>query len=170
MSLFSFDHSGFNPFGNGLLQFPQGEPFGLLGLAGLPPADPRIKDLMQSLQAQQSALSQTERIKEEAFSDTKENNENMRQEEKFNVPFQLHEEAREKALAALLMRAREDCEKLENNEPKNAENTESTTEEDNNMETIEIPQLAINPVEVLPITSKPLELNIPTAANEISAQ
>ena len=133
-------------------------------------ADPRIKDLMQSLQAQQSALSQTERIKEEAFSDTKENNENMRQEEKFNVPFQLHEEAREKALAALLMRAREDCEKLENNEPKNAENTESTTEEDNNMETIEIPQLAIKPVEVLPITSKPLELNIPTAANEISAQ
>jgi len=170
MSLFSFDHSGFNPFGNGLLQFPQGEPFGLLGLAGLPPADPRIKDLMQSLQAQQSALSQTERIKEEAFSDTKENNENMRQEEKFNVPFQLHEEAREKALAALLMRAREDCEKLQNNEPKNAENTESNTEEDNNMETIEIPQLAIKPVEVLPITSKPLELNIPTAANEISAQ
>ena len=133
-------------------------------------ADPRIKDLMQSLQAQQSALSQTERIKEEAFSDTKENNENMRQDEKFNVPFQLHEEAREKALAALLMRAREDCEKPENNEPKNAENTESKVEEDNNMETIEIPQLAIKPVEVLPITSKPLELNIPTAANEISAQ
>ena len=39
MSLFSFDHSGFNPFGNGLLQFPQGEPFGLLGLAGLPPGN-----------------------------------------------------------------------------------------------------------------------------------
>ena len=36
-SLFNFDHSGFNPFGNGLPVFPQGEPFGLLGLAGLPP-------------------------------------------------------------------------------------------------------------------------------------
>jgi len=69
------------------------------------------------------------------------------------------------------MRAREDCDKgSENNEPKNAENTESNAEEDSNMDTIEIPQLAIKPVEVLPITSKPLELNIPTAANEISAQ
>jgi len=174
---FTFDQTAFNPFN---LQFPPpGEPFGLLGLAGLPPADPRIKDLMQSLQAQQSALSQTERIKDEAFSDTKENNENGRPEEhpRFPLPFQMEEAAREKALAALLMRAKEDCEKVEANEPKSTEKeAESKTgDEEEKMETqatIEIPQLAIKPVEVLPnpITSKPMELNMATAANEISAQ
>ena len=45
MPLFPFDQSPMNPFSNGLLQFPPGmaEPFGLLGLAGLPPGiQPRI--------------------------------------------------------------------------------------------------------------------------------
>lgn len=179
--LFSFDQGSLNPFSNGLLQFPPGigEPFGLLGLAGLPPADPRIKDLMQSLQSQQAALSQTDRIrevKEEAFNDnTKENNENNKQldiMEKINsIPMQLHEEAREKALAALLMRAtgrEEEHNQEHESEPKKAED-ESKDEEVENMETADIPQLAIKPVEVLPITSKPLELNIPSNA-EISAQ
>ena len=172
------DGHSFNPFSNGLLFPPPGEPFGLLGLAGLPPADPRIKDLMQTLQAQHSALSQTERIKEEAFSDTKENNENM---SRFQAPFHMQEEAREKALQALLRRAREDCEKSESSEPKNADDKDSTNESkdeedsstDRSMDTsIEIPQIAIKPVDVLPtpITSKSLELNIPSAASEISAQ
>ena len=176
--LFPFDQPSFNPFNNGLLFPPPGEPFGLLGLAGLPPADPRIKDLMQTLQAQHSALSQTERIKEEAFSDTKENNENM---SRFQAPFHMQEEAREKALQALLRRAREDCEKSDSSEPKNADDKDSTAESkdeedsstDRSMDTsIEIPQIAIKPVEVLPapITSKSLELNIPSAASEISAQ
>ena len=49
-------------------------------------------------------------IKEEAFNDnTKENNENNKQDfiiDTFpSIPMQHHEEAREKALAALLMRA-----------------------------------------------------------------
>jgi hypothetical protein len=73
-------------------------------------ADSRIKDLMQSLQSQQAALSQTERIKstvEEAFSESKENNENNKVQEPL-LPFQLGEEAREKALAALLLRARDE--------------------------------------------------------------
>lgn len=173
--LFPFDQPSFNPFNNGLLFPPPGEPFGLLGLAGLPPADPRIKDLMQTLQAQHSALSQTERIKEEAFSDTKENNENM--SSKFPAPLYMQDEAREKALAALLRRAREDCDKSEGSEPKNTDDKDSTNEskddEDTTMDSsMEIPQIAIKPVEVLPapITSKPLELNIPNAASEISAQ
>ena len=175
--LFPFDGPSFNPFNNGLLFPPPGEPFGLLGLAGLPPADPRIKDLMQTLQAQHSALSQTERIKEEAFSESKEkeNNENGA---RFPAPLYMQDEAREKALAALLRRAREDCEKEDRgSEPKNAEdkdsNNESKDEEEASMDTsMEIPQIAIKPVEVLPapITSKPLELNIPAAASEISAQ
>ena len=175
--LFPFDGPSFNPFNNGLLFPPPGEPFGLLGLAGLPPADPRIKDLMQTLQAQHSALSQTERIKEEAFSESKEkeNNENGA---RFPAPLYMQDEAREKALAALLRRAREDCEKEDRgSEPKNTEdkdsNNESTDEEEASMDTsMEIPQIAIKPVEVLPapITSKPLELNIPAAASEISAQ
>ena len=71
---FAEGHS-FNPFSNGLLFPPPGEP-SFPGLLGFPPSDPRIKELMQSLQAQHSARSQTERIKEESFSDTKENNEN----------------------------------------------------------------------------------------------
>lgn len=175
--LFPFDGPSFNPFNNGLLFPPPGEPFGLLGLAGLPPADPRIKDLMQTLQAQHSALSQTERIKEEAFSESKEkeNNENGA---RFPAPLYMQDEAREKALAALLRRAREDCEKEDRgSEPKNTEdkdsNNESKDEEEASMDTsMEIPQIAIKPVEVLPapITSKPLELNIPAAASEISAQ
>lgn len=40
MPLFPFDQLSGNPFSSGLLQFPPhslGEPFGLLGLAGLPP-------------------------------------------------------------------------------------------------------------------------------------
>ena len=39
MPIFPFDQLPMNPFSNGLLQFPPGagEPFGLLGLAGLPP-------------------------------------------------------------------------------------------------------------------------------------
>ena len=133
---------------------------------------------MQTLQAQHSALSQTERIKDEQFSDTKENNENM---SRFQAPFHMQEEAREKALQALLRRAREDCEKSDSSEPKNADDKDSTAESkdeedsstDRSMDTsIEIPQIAIKPVEVLPapITSKPLELNIPAAASEISAQ
>ena len=175
--LFPFDGPSFNPFNNGLLFPPPGEPFGLLGLAGLPPADPRIKDLMQTLQAQHSALSQTERIKEEAFSESKEkeNNENGA---RFPAPLYMQDEAREKALAALLRRARGDCEKEDRgSEPKNTEdkdsNNESKDEEEASMDTsMEIPQIAIKPVEVLPapITSKPLELNIPAAASEISAQ
>ena len=175
--LFPFDGPSFNPFNNGLLFPPPGEPFGLLGLAGLPPADPRIKDLMQTLQAQHSALSQTERIKEEAFSESKEkeNNENGA---RFPAPLYMQDEAREKALAALLRRAREDCEKEDRgSEPKNSEdkdsNNESKDEEEASMDTsMEIPQIAIKPVEVLPapIPSKPLELNIPAAASEISAQ
>ena len=178
-SLFPFDSpaASFNPFNNGLLfPPPGGEPFGLLGLAGLPPADPRIKDLMQTLQAQHSALSQTERIKEEAFSDTKENNENM-SSARFPASLYMQDEAREKALAALLKRAREDCKESEENEPKKDEDKDSINEskddEESSMDTsMEIPQIAIKPVEVLPapITSKPLELNIPSAASEISAQ
>ena len=175
--LFPFDQPSFNPFNNGLLFPPPGEPFGLLGLAGLPPADPRIKDLMQTLQAQQSALSQTERIKEESYSDTKENNENM-SSSRIHAPLFMQDEAREKAMLALLRRAREDCDKSESSEPKNADtdkesNNESKDDEDTSMDTsMEIPQIAIKPVEVLPnpITSKPLELNIPSAASEISAQ
>ena len=176
--LFPFDQPGFNPFSNGLLFPPPGEPFGLLGLTGLPPADPRIKELMQNIQAQHSALSQTDKIKEEAFSDTKENNENM---SRFQAPFHMQEAAREKALQELLRRAMD--EKSESSEPKNADDKDSTTESkddneedsstDRSMDTsIEIPQIAIKPVEVLPapITSKSLELNIPSAASEISAQ
>ena len=151
---------------------------------------------MQSLQSQQAALSQTERISqikstvEEAFSDSKENQrgEENRQSappasgDKPAVPFQMHEEAREKALAALLMRARDDREnKGEEFEPKNAEKEEGEEEEeeeedsakDDSMETSDIPQMTIKPVEVLPsppAVSKPMELNIPSAANEISAQ
>lgn len=154
---------------------------------------------MQSLQSQQAALSQTERISqikstvEEAFSDSKENQrvEENRQAgppasgEKPAVPFQMHEEAREKALAALLMRARDDREnKGEDFEPKNAAEKEEGEEEDeeeeddsakdDSMETSDIPQMTIKPVEVLPspppAVSKPMELNIPSAANEISAQ
>ena len=150
---------------------------------------------MQSLQSQQAALSQTERISqikstvEEAFSDSKENQrvEENRQEkagEKPAVPFQMHEEAREKALAALLMRARDDRENKGEDgfEPKNAEKDEVEEEEeeeeedsakDDSMETSDIPQMTIKPVEVLPsppAVSKPMELNIPSAANEISAQ
>ena len=153
---------------------------------------------MQSLQSQQAALSQTERISqikstvEEAFSDSKENQrvEENRQAappasgKKPAVPFQMHEEAREKALAALLMRARDDREnKGEDFEPKNTEKEEGEEEEeeeeedsakDDSMETVsDIPQMTIKPVEVLPsppAVSKPMELNIPSAANEISAQ
>ena len=151
---------------------------------------------MQSLQSQQAALSQTERISqikstvEEAFSDSKENQrgEENRQSappasgDKPAVPFQMHEEAREKALAALLMRARDDREnKGEEFEPKNAEKEEGEEEEeeeedsakDDSMENSDIPQMTIKPVEVLPsppAVSKPMELNIPSAANEISAQ
>ena len=178
-SLFpSFDgQPSFNPFNNGLLFPPPGEPFGLLGLAGLPPADPRIKDLMQTLQAQQSALSQTERIKEEAFSDSKENNENM---SKFPASLYMQDEAREKALAALLKRARDDCKESEDSEPKkddekdqlNESKDDGDDEDETSMDTsMDIPQIAIKPVDVLPApTSKPLELNIPSAASEISAQ
>jgi hypothetical protein len=150
---------------------------------------------MQSLQSQQAALSQTERISqikstvEEAFSESKENQrveENRPHPasgEKPVVPFQMHEEAREKALAALLMRARDDREnKGEDFEPKNAEKEEGEEEEDeeeedsakdDSMETSDIPQMTIKPVEVLPsppAVSKPMEMNIPSAANEISAQ
>jgi hypothetical protein len=185
MPIFPFDQSSLNPFSNGLLQFPPGigEPFGLLGLAGLPPADSRIKDLMQSLQSQQAALSQTERIKstvEEAFSETKENNENNKQNgpttERALIPFQLHEEAREKALAALLMRARDDIRenRSEEFEPKMEDEEEEEEEDskDDSIDTADIPQMAIKPVEMLPppAVSKPLELNIPSAASEISAQ
>lgn len=51
MPMFPFDPPSLvNPFSNGLLQSPGGlnpqEPFGLLGLTGLPPADSQIKDLM----------------------------------------------------------------------------------------------------------------------------
>ena len=182
--LFPFDQPSVNPFNKGLLfPPPGGEQFGgLLGLAGFPPSDPRIKDLMQQIQATHSALSQTERIKEEAFSDTKENNENM--SSRFHAPLYMQDEAREKALAALLRRARQgdDCEKSEadggSSEPKNTDtdkdsNNESKDDEESSMDTsMEIPQIAIKPVEVLPnpITSKPLELNIPSAASEISAQ
>ena len=175
------DGHGFNPFNNGLLFPPPGEPFGLLGLAGLPPADPRIKDLMQTLQAQHSALSQTERIKEEAFSDTKENNENGSKTGFQAAPLYMQDEAREKALAALLRRAREDCQdkaETQSSEPKSEDGDKesingSKDEEESSMDTsMEIPQIAIKPVEVLPapITSKALELNIPSAASEISAQ
>lgn len=209
--LFSFDNPHINPFSNGLLHFPPlGEPFGLLGLAGMPPADPRIKDLMQSLQSQQAALNQTDRIrevKEEVYADnTKENNENNKQldiMEKMNlnsIPMQLHEEAREKALAALLMRATGQMDDNENNEenenePKNPSD-ESREEDFESMDTGDIPQMTIKPVDALPIVTpivtsiasplmmppivtsiasplmmppKPLELNIPNNA-EIPAQ
>ena len=147
---------------------------------------------MQSLQSQQAVLSQTERISqikstvEEAFSDSKEEKENRATKvssgEKPAVPFQMHEEAREKALAALLLRARDEGRenKGEEFEPKNAEKDEGKEEEeedsakDDSMEASDIPQMTIKPVEVLPsppAVSKPMELNpIPSAANEISAQ
>lgn len=175
---FAEGHS-FNPFSNGLLFPPPGEP-SFPGLLGFPPSDPRIKELMQSLQAQHSALSQTERIKEESFSDTKENNENGSKSGFQAAPLYMQDEAREKALAALLQgcrRAREDCQEktqeTQSSEPKSDEDKESKEEEESSMDTsMEIPQIAIKPVEVLPapITSKALELNIPSAANEISAQ
>ena len=177
------DGHSFNPFSNGLLFPPPGEPFGLLGLAGLPPADPRIKDLMQTLQAQHSALSQTERIKDEQFSDTKENNENgSKTGFQAAIPY-MQDEAREKALAALLRRcgAAPEADRSEtsastqpNSEDGDKETmmNESKEEESGADTSMEIPQIAIKPVEVLPtpITSKPLELNIPSAASEISAQ
>ena len=138
---------------------------------------------MQSLQAQHSALSQTERIKEETFSDTKENNENGSKISFQAAPLYMQDEAREKALAALLQgcrRAREgsqeNTQETQNSEPKSEENKEDKEEEESSMDTSsmpEIPQIAIKPVEVLPapaITSKALELNIPSAASEISAQ
>ena len=150
---------------------------------------------MQSLQSQQAVLSQTERISqikstvEEAFSDSKEEKENRATKdssgEKPAVPFQMHEEAREKALAALLLRARDEGRenKGEEFEPKNAEKDEGEEEEeeeeedsakDDSMEASDIPQMTIKPVEVLPsppAVSKPMDLNpIPSAANEISAQ
>ena len=138
---------------------------------------------MQSLQSQQAALSQTERIKstvEESFSDTKENQENNRPQtilqDKLPGPFQLHEDARDKALAALLLRAREEREnKGEELEPKNADEGDEEEEEDQeskdeSMETSDIPQMTIKPVEVLPAVSKPLELNMPSAGSQISAQ
>ena len=142
---------------------------------------------MQSLQSQQAALSQTERISqikstvEEAFSD-KEEKENRATKDSAE---KMHEEAREKALAALLLRARDEGRenKGEEFEPKNAEKDEGEEEEeeeeedsakDDSMEASDIPQMTIKPVEVLPsppAVSKPMELNpIPSAANEISAQ
>ena len=134
---------------------------------------------MQSLQSQQAALSQTERISqikstvEEAFSDSKEEKENRATKdssgEKPAVPFQMHEEAREKALAALLLRARDEGRenKGEEFEPKNAEKDEGKEEEeeeedsakDDSMEASDIPQMTIKPVEVLPsppAVSKPM--------------
>lgn len=138
---------------------------------------------MQSLQSQQAALSQTERIKstvEESFSDSKENQENNRPlhilQDKLPAPFQLHEDARDKALAALLLRAREEREnKVEELEPKNLDEGDEEEEEDQeskdeSMETSDIPQMTIKPVEVMPAVSKPLELNIPSGGSEISAQ
>ena len=143
---------------------------------------------MQSLQSQQAALSQTERISqikstvEEAFSDSKEEKENRATKDSSE---KMHEEAREKALAALLLRARDEGRenKGEDFEPKNAEKDEGEEEEeeeeedsakDDSMEASDIPQMTIKPVEVLPsppAVSKPMELNpIPSAANEISAQ
>ena len=144
---------------------------------------------MQSLQSQQAALSQTERISqikstvEEAFSDSKEEKENRATKDSGE---KMHEEAREKALAALLLRARDEGRenKGEEFEPKNAEKDEGEEEEeeeeeedsakDDSMEASDIPQMTIKPVEVLPsppAVSKPMELNpIPSAANEISAQ
>ena len=142
---------------------------------------------MQSLQSQQAALSQTERISqikstvEEAFSDSKEEKENRATKDSAE---KMHEEAREKALAALLLRARDEGRenKGEEFEPKNAEKDEGEEEEeeeedsakDDSMEASDIPQMTIKPVEVLPsppAVSKPMELNpIPSAANEISAQ
>ena len=144
---------------------------------------------MQSLQSQQAALSQTERISqikstvEEAFSDSKEEKENRATKD--SSCEKMHEEAREKALAALLLRARDEGRenKGEEFEPKNAEKDEGEEEEeeeeedsakDDSMEASDIPQMTIKPVEVLPsppAVSKPMELNpIPSAANEISAQ
>ena len=144
---------------------------------------------MQSLQSQQAALSQTERISqikstvEEAFSDSKEEKENRATKDSSGE--KMHEEAREKALAALLLRARDEGRenKGEEFEPKNAEKDEGEEEEeeeeedsakDDSMEASDIPQMTIKPVEVLPsppAVSKPMELNpIPSAANEISAQ
>ena len=142
---------------------------------------------MQSLQSQQAALSQTERISqikstvEEAFSDSKEEKENRATKDSGE---KMHEEAREKALAALLLRARDEGRenKGEEFEPKNAEKDEGKEEEeeeedsakDDSMEASDIPQMTIKPVEVLPsppAVSKPMDLNpIPSAANEISAQ
>ena len=131
---FAEGHS-FNPFSNGLLFPPPGEP-SFPGLLGFPPSDPRIKELMQSLQAQHSALSQTERIKEESFSDTKENNENGSKSGFQAAPLYMQDEAREKALAALLQgcrRAREDCQEktqeTQSSEPKSDEDKESKEEE-----------------------------------------
>lgn len=96
------------------------------------------------------------------------------------MPFQMHEEAREKALAALLMRARDEREnKNEEYKPKSDEGEVEEEEgsssngddsKDDSMDTADIPQMTIKPVEVLPVPPKPLELNIPNAANEISAQ
>lgn len=186
-SIFPFDQPGINPFGNGLLNFSSGLPehntLGLLGLAGLPPADSRIKDLMQSLQSQQAALSETERIKEVEFSnEMKENRDNK--QNNFNSVFLEDQERRETALA-LLLQAKEgmakfkensiETEQEETNIPKSNTRDEDSgeDEEEDRMEGDVIPQLAVN----IPVTTKPIEvktskieLNVPSAATEISAQ
>lgn len=160
--LFPFDSQGMNPFGGNMLSFPPlGEP---LGLFGLPNTEFRIKDLMQSMQNLQSQhIAETEKIKEDLFSDSKENHDNNKNET--NLPM---------GLASLLMKAKEFQNQQEAVEPKNSEKDEDDEEEDMESENSEIPQIAIKPVEVSPsplCPSNPRDMKLPAPpASEISAQ
>lgn len=188
--IFPFDQPGMNPFQNGLLNFssgvlPEHNAIGLLGLAGLPPADARIKELMANLQSQQSALSENSRllVKEAEFGgEMKENCENKQQN--FNNVFLEDQERRQNALADLLLQAKEGMAKFkdvgeddqeENNTPKSNTRDEDSgdeEDEDRSMEADVIPQLAVNiPVtKPLEVKTSKIELTVPSAASEISAQ
>jgi hypothetical protein len=160
--LFPFDSSGLNPFGGGMMPFPPlGEP---LGLFGLPNAEYRIKDLMQSMQNLQSQhIQETGKIKEDLFSDSKENHDSNKSET--NLPI---------GLASLLMKAKEfQSSQQEIPEPKTTEKDveeEEEEEEDMESENSEIPQIAIKPVEVSPAPLCPSNKIPAPSASEISAQ
>ena len=159
--LFPFDPPGMNPFTGGLLPFP---PLGEhMGLFGLPNAEFRIKDLMQSmqnLQSQHIALSETEKMKEDMFSESKENQDFNKKDA--DIPL---------GLANLLMKAKEMQDQRGLEEPK-----DGGKDEDMDMEN-EIPHIAIKPLEVsaaplCPVSAPlPLEMKVPPPpASEISAQ
>ena len=159
--LFPFDSvGGMSPFGpSGFLPFPPlGEP---MGLFGIPNADFRLKELMQSvqnLQTQQLRDNEAEKIKEVNFSDSKENQDNTNKTE-CDVPI---------GLASLIMKAREF-------QDKKVEEEETTSHGDKACEEMDtdIPQIAIKPLDVVPAApaTAAIEIKIPPPTpSEISAQ